>query len=123
MANRSASARIGGEEGQAAVSFVAAVPALVILALAMIQFALAGHAALSAANAARAAARASYTGADPTEAARAALPPSFRERAEVSAQGDRAEVEVESPRALPFLPAIPVTASAELGPDDGVDDG
>ncbi len=123
MAIRRAQARIEREDGQVAVSFVAIVPGLVILALAMVQFALAGHAALSAANAARAAARATYTGADPADAARAALPPSFRERAEVSERGDRAEVEVEAPRALPFFPVIAVTGSAQLAPDEGVDDG
>ena len=123
MAKSRARARIGGDGGQASVSLVAVVPGLVILALAMVQFALAGHAALSAANAARAAARASYTGSDPTDAARAALPPSFREKAEVSARGDRAEVEVEAPRALPFFPVIDVTGSAQLAPDDGIDDG
>mgnify|MGYP001164683821 CR=1 FL=1 len=123
MAKSRARARIRGDGGQASVSLVAVVPGLVILALAMVQFALAGHAALSAANAARAAARASYTGSDPTDAARAALPPSFREKAEVSARGDRAEVEVEAPRALPFFPVIDVTGSAQLAPDDGIDDG
>lgn len=114
---------IRAQAGQASVAFVAVLPALVIVALALIQFALAGHAALSAANAARAAARASYIGADPAAAARAALPPSFREHAAVSANGDRAEVEVEAPRALPFLPIIDVTGSAQLAPDDGIDDG
>ncbi len=123
MATRSARARSEAEAGQASVSFVAIVPGLVIIALALAQFALAGHAALSAANAARAAARASYTGADPAAAARAALPPSFRERADVSARGDRAEVEVEAPRALPLLPAIAVSAGARLAPDGGIDDG
>lgn len=116
-------ARSEAQDGQVAVGFVAVIPGLVIVALAMIQFTLAGHAALSAANAARAAARASYTGADPTDAARAALPAPFRARAEVSAAGDSAEVEVEAPRALPFFPVIDVTGSAQLGPDEGIDDG
>jgi len=123
MAALGARATIEEEAGQASVSFVAVVPGLVILALAMVQFVLTGHAALSAANAARAAARASYTGSDPADAARAALPSSFRERAEISARGDRAEVEVEAPRALPFLPVIDVTGTAQLAPDDGIDDG
>lgn len=114
---------VDGEVGQVSVAFAATVPGLTLVALAMVQFALAGHAALSAANAARAAARAAYVGADPAAAARAALPPSFRARAEISARGDRAEVEVEAPRALPLLPAISVTGSAELGPDEGIDDG
>ncbi len=115
--------RIGGEAGQVSVAFVAVIPGLVIVALAIVQFVLAGHAALSAANAARAAARASYVGADPADAARSALPPSFRARAEIAARGDRAEVEVEAPRALPLLPVITVTGSAQLGPDEGAGDG
>jgi Flp pilus assembly protein TadG len=63
-----------GEHGQASVSLVAVVPGLIVAALAAIQFGMAGYALLSAGNASRAAARASYTGADPAEAARAALP-------------------------------------------------
>ncbi|MCB0876682.1 MAG: pilus assembly protein, partial [Solirubrobacterales bacterium] len=75
--------RIGAEGGQVAIAFVATVPLLILLALALVQLALAGHAALSAANAARAAARADYVGGDPERAARRALPPSFRPGAEV----------------------------------------
>jgi hypothetical protein len=111
------------ERGQAAVSLVAVVPGLIVAALAAVQFALAGHAALSAANAARAAARAAYAGTDPERAARAALPESMRGGAEVSASEERTEVELQAPRALPFLPPIPVSASALLGPEDGVADG
>jgi len=111
------------ERGQVSVSLIAVVPALIVAGLAAIQFALAGHAALSAAHAARAAARASYLGADPTAAARAALPPSFRAAARVRTIDDRAEVEVEAPLALPFLPPIPVSAGAELGPAGGEPDG
>lgn len=113
----------GGELGQASVSLIAVVPVLIVVALAAIQFALAGHAVLSAANAARAAARASYTGADPTRAARAALPDSLRDGVRVRTASDRAEVELRAPRALPFLPAIAVSGSALLGPEDGVSDG
>ena len=111
------------ESGQASVSLVAVVPGLIVAALAAVQFALAGHAALSAANAARAAARAAYAGGDPERAARLALPESMRSGAEVDAGEARAEVELDAPRALPFLPRIPVSASALLGPEDGVDDG
>lgn len=105
------------------MSLAAVVPGLIVAALAALQFALAGHALLSASHAARAAARASYTGADPDDAARSALPRSFRAAADVTTDGATAEVEVEAPRALPFLPAIPVSASAELGPRDGAPDG
>jgi hypothetical protein len=111
------------QSGQVSVSLVAVVPALIVAVLAAIQFGLAGHAALSAANAARAAARASYAGADPTIAARAALPSSLQDAARVSQQDDAESVEVEAPRALPFLPAITVSASAQLGPPDGVPGG
>jgi hypothetical protein len=111
------------QTGQVSVALVAVVPALIVAVLAAVQFGLAGHAALSAANAARAAARASYAGADPSVAARAALPSSLQDSAEVR-EGDNAEeVAVEAPRALPFLPAITVSASAELGPNDGVPGG
>jgi hypothetical protein len=109
-----------GELGQASISLVAVVPFLVLVALAALQFAFAGHAVLPAANAARAAARASYTGADPTRAARAALPRSLRDGAKVRTADGSAEVELDAPRALPVLPRIPVTAAAQLGPEGGV---
>lgn len=106
-----------------AVAFVATVPLLILLALALVQFALAGHAALSAANAARAAARADYSGGDPERAARRALPPSLRGGARVDAGPQGAEVEVEAPRALPLGPRIPAAASVRLGPPGGVPGG
>lgn len=116
--------KLGADEtGQASVALVAVVPGLILAALAAVQFALAGSAAIAAANAARAAARASYVGADPTAAARAALPESFRSEARVRTRDAEAEVELVAPRALPFLPAIPVSASAQLGPVDGVPGG
>ena len=111
------------ERGQASVSLVAVVPGLIVAALAAIQFGLAGYALLSAGNASRAAARASYVGADPEAAARAALSSALSDAARVRTPGDRAEVEVRIPRALPFLPSIPVSASSALGPDEGVPDG
>ncbi len=111
------------ESGQASVALVAIVPALILVTLTMIQFALAGHAAMSAAAAARAAARASYAGTDVEQAALAALPEPLRDAAEVRELDDRTEVEVRAPRALPFMPRIPVAASALLGPEDGVPDG
>ena len=102
---------------------MAVVPALVLLFVTVAQFALAGHAAMSAAAAARAAARASYVGDDATRAARGALPPSLRAGMLVRVGAEGAEVEVDSPRPLPFLPRIPVAATAQLGPEDGIDGG
>jgi len=112
-----------GESGQAAVAFVAVIPVLVIVALALLQAALAGHAVLTAAGAARAAARADYVGADPERAARRALPPSFRAAATVEVGADSAAVEVTAPRALPLGPRIPVSAASLLGPPEGVPGG
>jgi hypothetical protein len=116
-------ARSEGEAGQASISLIAVVPGLIVAALAAIQFALAGHAALSAANAARAAARASYTGADPIAAARAALPPALTHGSRVRSLDDRTQVDVQVPQALPFLPPIAIGASADLAPAGGVPDG
>lgn len=113
------------ESGQASVALIAAVPALILIALTMAQFALAGHAALSAANAARAAARAAYAGTDVEKAATAALPEALRDGMSVRERADRTEVEVEVPRplSLSFMPRIPITASALLGPSGGTPDG
>lgn len=111
--------KLRAQSGQVSVSLVAAVPALIVAVLAAVQFGLVGHAALSAANAARAAARASYTGADPSVAARAALPSSLQDAADVHETDDVEKVAVEAPRALPFLPPITVSSSAQLGPSDG----
>ena len=113
----------GDESGQAAVAFVAVVPVLILVALGLIQFALVGHAALTAASAARAAARADYTGGDPERAARRALPESFRADARVHVGADAVEVEIRAPRSLPVGPRLPVAASALLGPADGVPGG
>lgn len=111
------------EDGQAAVAFVAIVPALVLIALALLQFALAGHASLAAAGAARAAARADYVGGDAERAARQALPPGLREGVAVEVGDEAVEVELEAARALPVGPPIPVSASTRLGPADGVPGG
>lgn len=122
-AKRASGTRRRGEGGQVAIALVAVVPAFVLIALALAQYALAGHAAVSAATAARAAARASYAGTDPKDAARAALPPSLGEDARVSVDEEGAEVEVLAPEALPMLPAIEVRGAAQLGPEGGVPDG
>jgi hypothetical protein len=111
------------EHGQVAVAFVAIVPALVLIVLALLQFALAGHASLSAATAARAAARADYVGGDAERAARLALLPGLRDGLAVEAGDEAVEVELEAPRALGVGPPIPVAASTRLGPADGVPGG
>ena len=114
---------LAAERGQASVALVAVIPALVLLFVTLAQFALAGHAAMSAAGAARAAARAAYVGTDAEDAARAALPGALRPGMSVDLGDEGAEVEVDAPRPLPFLPRIPVSATARIGPEDGVDGG
>ncbi len=111
------------EHGQATIAFVAVVPALVLIAGALLQLALAGHASLAAAAAARAAARADYVGANVERAARRALPPGLRDRVDVTLGDEAIAVEIEAPRALPVGPPIPVSASTRLGPAEGVPGG
>jgi len=62
------------DRGQASVELVALLPAVVLVALACWQLAVAGHVAWSGHAAARAAARASAVGGDPRAAALALLP-------------------------------------------------
>jgi len=102
--------------GQASVSFVATLPALIAVCAVLAQVAAVGWSAWSAAGAARAAARAELVGGDSDDAAEAALPGPLSQRAEVERAGDRMRVEVRAPRLLPLLPAIAVGASAGLDP-------
>jgi hypothetical protein len=62
------------EQGQAAVEFLAVLPLVAMLAAALWQAALAGHAVWMAGSAARAGARAQAVGGDPARAARSVLP-------------------------------------------------
>ena len=104
--------------GQASVEFVAIVPALLLATLIAAQIGLAGHALWSAANAARAGARAAHVGGDGAEAARRALPSSLRGGAEIS-DDDSVRVEVRVPALVPLLPKFGVAAETALtaGPD------
>ncbi len=106
-----------GECGQAAVSLLATLPALLACCGVLAQVAVVGWSAWSAAGAARAAARAELVGADPGNAARAALPGVLAPRADVSHAGDRMRVDVDTPRLIPLLPALTVGATAGLDPE------
>lgn len=103
------------ERGQATVAFVACIPLVVVVCLVVVQFGLVGWASWSAANAARAGARAAHVGAEPEDAATAALPGALRERAEVEVVGEEVEVEVRAARALPGIGPFEVSAQAALG--------
>lgn len=89
----------GDEDGQAAVELVALLPLLVLLALGAWQAILAGQAAWLAAGAARASARAAAVGADPTAAARGALPPALERdlRVTTASSGSAVTVRVAIP--------------------------
>jgi hypothetical protein len=106
--------RGGEEDGSASVELVAVLPLLVVACLAAAQLAAVGHAAWSAALAARAGARAAVVGEDAERASRRALPPALRADAEVHDAGE-VTVRVEVPRLIPALPRLRLTAGADLG--------
>jgi hypothetical protein len=75
----------------------------------------AGFALWSAADAARAGARADLVGGDPEQAARSVLPGFLEDGAELET-GDGVKVRVRAPALLPGIPSIPVTGAAQLDP-------
>src|SRR5919197_4720401 len=91
--------------GQASVELVATLPALIVVALLVAQLGIAGWALWSAANAARAGARAAYVGGSVGAAARSALPGLLRDGARVSSEGN-VEVSVRAPGLGPGRPWI-----------------
>jgi hypothetical protein len=101
--------------GQAAAELVAAVPILLIVALAIGQLAVAGYALWTASDAARAGARAELVGGDGERAARSVLPSWLEEGAEVSSDAG-VEVRLQAPALLPGVPSISIDAAAELDP-------
>lgn len=104
------------ESGQAAAELVAVVPLLVAVLLALGQLAIAGYALWSAANAARAGARAAHVGGDPERAALSALPSWLEDGARIEIAGP-VDVSVGAPALVPGLPEIRVGAEAGLDPD------
>lgn len=107
-----------GERGQASAELVALVPLLAFCAVAVAQVVASSWALLSAGEAARAAARIAFVGGDAEQAAAAALP-DLLEPARVDIAGAEVTVEVEAPKLIPGVPAIPVEASAALDPEGG----
>ncbi len=103
------------QRAQASAEMVAVVPLILIGALALAQLVVAGWALLSAGEAARVGARTAHIGGDGEAAAMRALP-SPLEPGEVSTDASGISVEVQAPALLPWLPSIPVSASAALDP-------
>jgi Flp pilus assembly protein TadG len=110
--------RLRSESGQSAVELVALLPLALVVGLAIMSLLAARTAAGQAAAAAHAGAMALIQESDANEAARAALPPPARARAEIDVRGRRVEVTVRPPSRLPFLDAVfASTAAADAGPE------
>ena len=103
------------DRGQASVELVAVLPALIVCALIAGHLVAAGWALWSAANAARAGARADLVGGDAESAARGSLPASMRRGATVTGE-DRTRVSVRVPALLPGARLGKLSASASLAP-------
>jgi hypothetical protein len=88
------------ERGQAAVELLAALPVVLLVALAVTQVMVVGYASVLAGNAAEAGALALAGGRDPRAAARAALPGWSRARGEVSVNGGEVRVRLRPPALL-----------------------
>jgi hypothetical protein len=104
-----------GERGQASVELLGAVPALLVLALIVMQLLAVGYARVLAGNAAEAGALALAAGADAHAGAREALPGWTRAGAAVAVAADRVDVRLRPPSPLRSVArALAVEASAEV---------
>jgi hypothetical protein len=105
-----------GGAGQASAELLAVLPALVVCTLVAAHALGAGWAYWSAANAARAGARAELVGRDGEQAARAALPGPLRAGSAVQA-GDDVRVRVRVPALVPgvTLPFVGATSGLDAG--------
>jgi hypothetical protein len=107
----------GGEEGQATVELVAALPALLLAGLVALQLLLAGYSLTLADGAAEAGALALAAGRPATAATRQALPGWAEDEARVSVRGGRVTVTLLPPSLLgPVAGALAVTSSAAARP-------
>ena len=91
------------DRGQGSVEFLAAVPVVVLVALAAAQLLAVGYSSVLAGNAAEAGALALAGGGDPRAAARGAIPGWSRARAQVSVQGGEVRVRLRPPTLLRAL--------------------
>jgi hypothetical protein len=112
--------RLGAEHGQSSVELIALLPLTLVLGLAILALLSARSAAGEAAAAAQAGAMAALQDADPTAAARAALPGEARKRATIRVYGRRISVTVRPAHEPGILAgALTATASADAGPEPG----
>jgi hypothetical protein len=109
--------RLAREPGQASVELLAVLPALVVCVVIAASALPAGWALWSAANAARAGARAEHVGRDGAQVARRALPGGLRRSGEVRTEG-AVRVEVEAPSLAGGEP-LPLSVGTALDPAGG----
>ena len=110
-------ARAGGTGGQASVELVAALPVVLLVALAAAQLLAAGLCREYAAQSARAGAVALLQGADPRAAARAAVPSLPARSVDVRVAGRSVRVRVLPRAAIPGLARLlTAESSADAGP-------
>jgi hypothetical protein len=103
------------QRGQASVELLGALPALLVLALVVLQLLAVGYASVLAGNAAEAGALALAAGADPRAGVREALPGWSRTRAAIGVTGGRIEVRLRPPSPLAALARrLEVKAAAEV---------
>lgn len=102
----------GGEQGQAAIELVAALPALLLAGLLGLQLLATGYTLTIADGAAEAGALALAAGLPATRAARSALPDWIEEDAEVDVAGGRVTVRLQPPALLPGVARLLAVTSA-----------
>lgn len=108
---------IARESGQSSVELVVLAPLIVVIALAIAQLLAAGAARELADHAAEAGAIAVLQGADPKDAARAAVPGWSRQRVRVRVDGTRVRVRLRPRSPLPALARmLEATGVAYAGP-------
>jgi hypothetical protein len=107
-----------GESGQAAVELAVLAPLIVAIVLAAAQLLAAGAAGELADHAAEAAAIALLQGADPSAAARDAVPGWSRKRMTVRVEGRRVHVTLRPPSPIPALGGmLESSREADAGPE------
>lgn len=115
--------RLAREPGQASVELLAILPALVVCVAIAASALPAGWALWSAANAARAGARAEHVGRDGEAVARRALPRRLRDGARVrggaTGGGDGLRVALEAPALVPGADRVAIRVAAKLDPGGG----
>lgn len=106
------------ERGAAAVEFIGVVPAIILAAVIALQLGIVGWSVVSAADAARAGARAASVNVDPQLAAERALPGRLAEDAEMRGShgggGFRYTVSVRIPSIVPGITLPRVDRSADM---------